>query len=77
LKSKFIIVPTCFDIYFYNIILRGKCGDNDEFILISSTCVVTDCTVVINNAMDNNVAQLNIKYITYLNTIFEYVPTLT
>jgi low affinity Fe/Cu permease len=37
------------------------CKGNDECNLISITCVVIDCTVIIDNAMDYSGAQLNTK----------------
>jgi hypothetical protein len=39
------------------------CQDNDEFKLISRTCVVIYYTVVINDAVDYNGVQLNVKII--------------
>jgi hypothetical protein len=44
-----------------DIINDETCRENDELKLISRTCVVIDCTVTINNAMEYSSAQLNAK----------------
>jgi hypothetical protein len=43
------------------------CQNNDKFKVISRTCVVIDCIVIIYNAKGYNVVQINIKM--YINPL--------